>query len=146
MDFETVLDRMREQEGGLVEIIALDSSYDAWQNVLDELRRSGYGLKFEKNGQSVPPRLGPEVFAGADSDYYRLSLLAAGQEWTSTMSESSTIDFQGSPEDIRSIADVEAVWQLMQDISATAGCQVIFIPESIDVKTVGRYLETAPPR
>lgn len=144
MEYEWILRQMRVQDGALVEVLALDASFDAWVAVVAGLRREGYSVSLEREGIGDSIQLTQEMFAGLDSEYSRLSVVVGEQEWTSTTSSAAVIDFQGSPEMIRSPGDVDAVHRFMEDISRLSGCFVIFIPESINIETVGRYMEVSP--
>jgi hypothetical protein len=144
IDYDRILRQMRTQDGGLVEVWALDTTYQLWSDVVGGLDRSGYSVQLEKNGRVIPVYLEPDMFLESEDDYYRLSVTVGPQIWTSGLSSTAVVDFQAVPEMVRTKVNVDEIWTFMKKIAQLSQRRVIFIPETLDAASVARYLEVSP--
>lgn len=127
-----------------MEIWATGASYQGWQQVLSSLLASGYEISLTENGVPVSISLDMDMFSEELDVAYCLEVLVGGQVWTTQFFSTSVIDFQGSPELIRTDEDLDAIMEFMRDIARFSHRSVIFIPETLDAEGVGRYLVIDP--
>ncbi|MFD8005664.1 hypothetical protein [Streptomyces mirabilis] len=104
-----LLQRIKLQEGGLVEIWAVEASYDGWRQVVSGLAASGYEMSLTKNGVDVQFFLDLDMFSEEVEDSYNLQMLIGGQIWTTQFFSTDVIDFQGSPGSIQTGEDLDSI-------------------------------------
>ncbi|MEV5786062.1 hypothetical protein AB0L42_34470 [Streptomyces sp. NPDC052287] len=135
-----LLQRIKLQEGGLVEVWSLEASYRGWLQVISGLSDAGYEMSLTRNGVEIPISVDSDVFSEEIDDLYNLQVLVGGQIWTTQFSSPDVIDFQGSPDLIRKDEDIDSIVKFMEDVASFARRPVIFIPETLDAEGVRRYL------
>lgn len=139
-DYLSILQALRLQDGGLVEIYVLRTRYADWRQAVESLQRHDYAIELVQleTGESVD--FGPQLFGGSDEVNYRLKLHLEGQVWTSNFFSTEYIDLQGDPRDITSVNDINNVVELMKYLNAATAKSVIFVAETLEPESIRPYI------
>ncbi|WP_147268606.1 hypothetical protein [Sphaerisporangium album] len=141
LDLENILKSVRLQDGGLVEIHVLDTSFDDWAAVVTCLQEAGYVTSLTYAGQRVTGGLSAAMFTeGHDAGYTLEIKVGEQQTWTTGLYSEDAIDLQGDPRSIKSSTDLTEVVGVMNLISTATGKTVVLLPETLDPKNTRPYL------
>lgn len=139
-DFDSVLARLGGQEGGLIEIYAFESDVSAWAAVVEEIRGRGDLLSFKRAEVETVPVVSEDIFSDAGSGECVMTFTVSSQTWTTSFFSAEQIDFQGDPREVRTVAEVEAIYEFMTRIAAHTRRPVVLVPESLHPEKSRPYL------
>lgn len=139
-DYAEILQAMRLQDGGLVEIYVFGTQYADWTRAIESLRRRGFTPKLVELETGEQVDLTPDLFGNVGEVKYRLTLCLEGQVWTSNLFCAEYIDLQGNPRDIKSIGDIENTIRLMSCLNSATAKRVVFVAETLSPETIRPYI------
>ena len=143
MDLSSVLARIMDDEGSLIEVYVLDASVSDWQRVLEYVQRAGYEVSLFRSGQPVPVKIYPGMFSATGDHNYHLRMLVGGQHWWTGFYDDDVVSFHGDPRDITSVSDLTVVLDFMRGLHSVTGKRVILVPGTLNPKGVNPYLEVS---
>lgn len=133
-----VLARLASRGGSLVEIYCRDVPASAWTEFFCLLSTTEWPTTVWDNEGARKVGLNlPKNFSFDGT--YSVSIQVGKQTWTSTLWTVESIDIQGDPKDIRDLAGLREVRQLMQLLYEATGRQVALLPETLDYETTEPY-------
>jgi hypothetical protein len=140
MGQQGILEALKAQEGGLIEIYVLGASFDNWRRALNAIMSLEGQVSLIDSETGSPAPLSREMFGEVGGARYSLAISIRGQNWTSTFPSESAIDLQGDPREVRTLDDLETVVELMRILNLATEKRVILVPETVDPEAVDPYL------
>jgi hypothetical protein len=139
-DGAAILADIARQGGGLLEVCVLDATIEDWAHVVSDLTRLGFDLEITREGLSQELVINETLFTEGEESEWLMKLRLGRQCWTTGFYSKSMIDFQGDPECVTSLQDLEDLLTLMRSLFSSVGKRVILIPETVHPTRVLPYV------
>ena len=138
MNVHDILAELSVQDGGLIEVYVFDTDASEWWRVLERFAEKGFLAGFTRAGEPASLDEGPGVFDESGDNL--LTLRIGEQTWTSMLLDESRIEFQGEPDEVRTVEDLKLVVEFLEMIHETTGKQVVLVPETMHPENTKPYL------
>ncbi len=140
MNWETVAHEFAF-DGSWRDIYVFDTDIEAWQRVLDELRRSRCDLVFRRAGEvSELPVAAVDAFPAEGQADQMLSITFAGVLANCHFFAREEIEFDIDPRDVQGQVQLEGVFAFMRLLSDATGKDAVLTPENCREIVVFRSL------
>lgn len=129
-DFSQVLQILRFQEGGLIELCIEDTEIVDWGLAITELTRFADVVTYKIDGVKANfDGINLSMFHPDNFGRYSITIKIGVQTWTTGMFSTGRVDFQGDPREVRDERDVAAIVVLMDRLRGATGKAVCLFAE-----------------
>lgn len=121
-DVAEILETMRMQDGGLIEIYVDDIGVPEWESVIAQLAQIARSVAYRVGDtEQTFNGIEPDMFDPGSHGRYAIAFEIGKQTWTTGFFSDVQIDLQGDPREIQNESDVGSVVDLLGRLHRITG-------------------------